>query len=125
MVDTSRPTTHLEFTVRQLLSSLLAREARFGGVRRRQVPVWLTASAAVALAVPGCSSQDAICGGGEYPVVTVGSTGRACVDADQGPPKGYVRYPKGKVPQHVDDTWDRYWRSHTVDGNGKITGVPR
>lgn len=71
----------------------------------------------------GCSSEDAICGGGEYPVLAVGSSGRTCAPNDQEPPKGYVRFPQGKVPEHVGDTWDTYWNTHTVDGSGKIVEI--
>ncbi|MFF5567547.1 SCO0607 family lipoprotein [Streptomyces sp. NPDC012623] len=81
------------------------------------------ACAAVA-ALAGCSTEDAICGGGEYGVMTVGSTGKACVPKGEEPPKGYVRYPEGKVPQHVDDKWDIYWQTHTVDEKGDIIEAP-
>ncbi|MEU8586017.1 hypothetical protein AB0C59_03255 [Streptomyces sp. NPDC048664] len=87
-------------------------------------------AAAVAVtvtALTGCSSsdfKDAICGGGEYPVLTVNGTGSACVRNGEHPPAGYTRYPEGKVPQHVDDKWDVYWRTHTVDSNGRIVDAP-
>ncbi|MFE7352244.1 SCO0607 family lipoprotein [Streptomyces sp. NPDC057543] len=81
-------------------------------------------SATAALLTAGCSLQDATCGGGEYPVMTVGSTGSACVPNGEDPPKGYVRYPKGKVPEHVGDKWDTYWETHSVDENGRIIDVP-
>ena len=72
----------------------------------------------------GCSFREAICSGGEYPVQAVNSTsGRACVADGEQPPAGYVRYPEGKVPQHVDDEWDRYWQEHKLDERGaEITG---
>ncbi|MFE3824685.1 SCO0607 family lipoprotein [Streptomyces sp. NPDC059092] len=96
-------------------------------VRRRRptrsVAGLVLACAAVA-ALTGCSMEDATCGGGEYPVMTVGSTGSACVPEDEDPPKGYVRYPEGKVPEHVGDKWDVYWQTHTVDESGKIIEVP-
>lgn len=82
------------------------------------------ASVTVALLATGCSMEDATCGGGEYPVMAVGSTGSACVPEDQKPPAGYVRYPEGKVPEHVGDKWDTYWSTRTVDGNGKIIEAP-
>lgn len=72
----------------------------------------------------GCSAEDAICGGGEYPVMAVGSTGSTCVPNGQEPPRGYARYPQGKVPQHVGDKWDTYWDTHTVDENGTTTKAP-
>lgn len=66
-----------------------------------------------------CTLQDAQCSSGEYPVASVGSSsGGACVSDDEDPPKGFVRYPKGKVPQHVDDKWDKYWQNHTLDEHG-------
>ncbi|MFG3281293.1 SCO0607 family lipoprotein [Streptomyces sp. NPDC048111] len=83
----------------------------------------LLGSAAVLLALAGCSTQDAICGGGQYPVLNVGSAGKACVDDDQEPPQGYVRYPKGKVPEHVGDKWDTYWQTHTLDKSGRTVGI--
>jgi hypothetical protein len=71
------------------------------------------ASVTVALLTTGCSMQDAQCGGGEYPVLAVGSTGGAC------------RYPEGKVPEHVGDKWDTYWSTRTVDKNGEIIELPQ
>ncbi|MDL5205687.1 hypothetical protein [Streptomyces sp. ALI-76-A] len=88
-------------------------------------PVWALALAAASAALlVGCSTEDASCGGGEYPVLAVGSTGSACVSDGEEPPKGYVRYPEGKVPEHVGDKWDTYWNTHTVDENGKIIKAP-
>lgn len=91
----------------------------------RPVRILAMASATVALlVVTGCSTEDASCGGGEYPVMTVGDTGSACVPNGEEPPKGYTRYPEGKVPEHVGDKWDKYWETHTVDENGKIIKAP-
>ncbi|MEG3628820.1 SCO0607 family lipoprotein [Streptomyces poriticola] len=97
---------------------------RRSGVRGAAAAVLAGAAAAVALT--GCSIdfRDAVCGGGEYPVMTVGGTGSACVPDDEQPPEGYVRYPEGKVPKHVDDKWDVYWRTHMVDENGDIVDAP-
>ncbi|KUO20989.1 SCO0607 family lipoprotein [Streptomyces dysideae] len=81
------------------------------------------AGAAVAAVLTGCSIKEASCGGGEYPVMTVGSTGSACVSNGEEPPEGYVRYPEGKVPEQVGDKWDTYWSTHTIDKNGKIIEV--
>jgi hypothetical protein len=65
--------------------------------------------------------RERICRSGEYPVKAVGNkTGRTCVPDGERPPPGYVRYPAGKVPKHVDDRWDRYWRTVVVDENGNI-----
>ncbi|MFE4857816.1 SCO0607 family lipoprotein [Streptomyces sp. NPDC056670] len=101
-----------------------AGKATSGARRLGRLAAWAASSAVACLVVTGCSTQDAICGGGEYPVLNVGSAGRACVDKHQDPPKGYVRFPQGKVPEHVGDKWDKYWQTHTVDGSGKITEVP-
>ncbi|MEU9702881.1 hypothetical protein [Streptomyces sp. NPDC047981] len=86
----------------------------------------LAAVAAVAAArvLTGCAYEEDICNTGEYPVMTVGGTGSACVRNEEQPPEGYVRYPEGKVPLKVDDTWDVYWRTHTLDENGKIIDAP-
>ncbi|QKW07875.1 hypothetical protein HUT18_17250 [Streptomyces sp. NA04227] len=97
---------------------------RSRGRTRRAALGLALASAAAATLTTGCSLQEATCGGGEYPVMTVGGTGSACVPDDEEPPKGYVRYPEGKVPKHVDDKWDKYWQTHSVDKNGKIITVP-
>ncbi len=82
------------------------------------------ASAAFALLATGCSTQDAQCGGGQYPVLAVNSTGSTCVNNGEEPPKGYARYPEGKAPENVDDKWDKYWETHTLDENGKIVKAP-
>jgi hypothetical protein len=74
------------------------------------------------LLLGGCG-KDAICGGGEYPVQSIGGTGRQCVSNQQDPPPGFARYPAGKEPKHVDDQWDVYWRTHTVDAQGNIVTV--
>jgi hypothetical protein len=69
----------------------------------------------------GCSTQDRMCSSGQYPVKAVGNTtGGECVRDDKKPPEGYVRYPQGKVPQYVDDKWDKYWSTKIVDVNGNI-----
>ncbi|WP_117670014.1 SCO0607 family lipoprotein [Micromonospora sp. MW-13] len=69
----------------------------------------------------GCSYVEDICGDGEYPVIAVGGQGgSACVPDGQEPTAPYVRYPQGKVPKHVDDEWDIYWRSHGIDDRGNI-----
>ncbi|MEV6165044.1 hypothetical protein AB0L71_24605 [Streptomyces sp. NPDC052052] len=95
------------------------------GRRRSRSAAGLALAAVVAgLLTAGCSTEDAACGGGEYPVLTVGGTGSACVPNGEEPPKGYTRYPEGKVPKHVGDTWDTYWETHTVDSNGKIIDAP-
>ncbi|MEV7086207.1 hypothetical protein AB0O07_09965 [Streptomyces sp. NPDC093085] len=87
--------------------------------------VGLALACAAVAALTGCSIENASCGGEEYPVLSVGSTGSTCVPKGEDPPKGYVRYPEGKEPQKVDDKWDVYWQTHTVDENGKIIEVPK
>ncbi|WP_329331504.1 hypothetical protein OG866_01925 [Streptomyces sp. NBC_00663] len=85
------------------------------------------ASAAAVLTLTGCAGweyQENICGGGEYPVLAVGSTGSACVPDDEEPSAGYARYPAGKVPQEVGDKWDVYWETHTLDEDGNIVDLP-
>lgn len=84
----------------------------------------LLASVTFALLTTGCSLQEATCGGGEYPVLAVDSTGSACVPKGEEPPEGFVRYPEGKVPEHVGDKWDTYWNTRTLDGNGRIIDAP-
>ncbi|MEU9993881.1 hypothetical protein [Streptomyces sp. NPDC050848] len=79
---------------------------------------------AAAWALTGCAYEEDICSSGEYPVMTVGDTGSACVRNEEQPPKGFVRYPEGKVPLKVDDKWDVYWRTHTLDKDGKIIDAP-
>ncbi|MEU0133098.1 hypothetical protein ABZ172_03510 [Streptomyces sp. NPDC006296] len=83
---------------------------------------------AVALvALTGCAGmeyREAICSGGEYPVLSVGGTGSACVPDKEQPPAGFARYPEGKVPQQVDDKWDVYWNTHTVDEDGNTIDAP-
>jgi hypothetical protein len=75
----------------------------------------------LAVAASGCSIRDHICGSDEYPVKAVGNkTGRTCVPEDSEPPAGYVRYPQGKVPQYVDDEWDKYWQTVVVDSTGNV-----
>ncbi|MFF8095139.1 SCO0607 family lipoprotein [Streptomyces sp. NPDC016675] len=89
----------------------------------RSVRRLVLAGAAVAAVLTGCSTQDAVCGGGEYPVMTTGGTGRTCVPDGEEPPEGYTRFPEGKVPEHVGDEWDTYWQTHTVDRDGKTVEV--
>ncbi|MFJ1746542.1 SCO0607 family lipoprotein [Streptomyces sp. NPDC088116] len=95
-----------------------------GGGRPIRSVIGLALASAAVVGLAGCSMEDATCGGGEYPVLNVGSTGSACVPNDEEPPKGYVRYPEGKVPEHVGDKWDVYWETHTIDENGKIIKAP-
>jgi hypothetical protein len=89
----------------------------------RSVPGLAVAAMTTVFMIGGCSFQQAICRNGEYPVKAIGNTtGRACVADDQEPPEGYVRYPAGKVPKHVDDKWDKYWRNVIVDKDGNVVG---
>jgi hypothetical protein len=87
---------------------------------RRTVAGLAVMAVAAVLLTGGCLFREAICSSGEYPVAQVRSTtGRTCVKDGQAPPAGYVRFPEGKVPQHVDDEWDRYWSEHMLDENGR------
>jgi hypothetical protein len=88
-------------------------------MRKRYAAVLAIAGLAATLLLGGCG-EDAICRGGEYPVQTIGGTGRQCVPGDQDPPAGFTRYPAGKTPKHVDDQWDVYWRTHALDQQGNI-----
>ncbi|WP_338674752.1 hypothetical protein V1460_18490 [Streptomyces sp. SCSIO 30461] len=111
------------------MSLTRSRTDRLDGVsapRRGRAATAAAACAAVAAAVvlTGCSIQDDICSEGEYPVIAVGDTGAACVPDKEQPPKGYVRYPQGKEPKKVDDEWDEFWRTHTVDEEGSIIDAP-
>ncbi|MEU6854316.1 hypothetical protein ABZ901_30845 [Actinacidiphila alni] len=95
------------------------RRPRIPGPPRPALLALALAGAVLAGLTSACSFQDAQCSGGEYPVASIGSSsGGACVSDDEDPPKGFVRYPKGKVPKHVDDKWDKYWQKHTLDANG-------
>ncbi|MGW1127726.1 SCO0607 family lipoprotein [Streptomyces sp. NPDC002526] len=95
-----------------------------GSPRSLRTTAALTVSSAVfALLTSACSTADAVCSGGEYPVLYVGSTGGACVKDGEEPPKGYARYPEGKVPKHVDDKWWTYWNEHSLDKDGNIIEV--
>jgi hypothetical protein len=96
-------------------------------------PVTLVAVAvAVAVAVTlasfvlaGCSYQESTCMDGEYPAVQVDGPGSYCVPDGHEPDPGFVRYPADKVPQHVGDEWDVYWRTHRLDAQGnEITAGP-
>ncbi|MEV7415561.1 hypothetical protein [Streptomyces sp. NPDC089919] len=91
------------------------------------LPLLAAAGVAAALLTTGCAAgPDRICGSGDYPVKAVGNTtGQDCVPDGEEPPPGYVRYPAGKVPQHVGDKWDEYWGTVVVDQDGRIVPGPR
>ncbi len=85
------------------------------------------ANVAAVVALTGCAGveyREDICSSAEYPVLSVGGTGSACVSDEQEPPAGFVRYPEGKVPRQVDDKWDVYWNTHTLDKDGNIIDAP-
>ncbi|WP_250033898.1 SCO0607 family lipoprotein [Paractinoplanes maris] len=87
--------------------------------KRPTMPFLLVTAVLAAGLTAGCSFREAICSSGEYPVAAVESTtGRACVPDGEDPPAGYVRFPEGKVPEHVDDEWDKYWNDHMLDDRG-------
>ncbi|MFJ8076621.1 SCO0607 family lipoprotein [Streptomyces sp. NPDC096176] len=95
--------------------------------RLRVVAAAALAGSAAVVALTGCASfeyKEDICMGNEYPVLTVNGTGGACVSNGEEPPAGFARYPEGKVPQEVDDKWDVYWNTHTLDKDGKIIDAP-
>ncbi|OIK26854.1 SCO0607 family lipoprotein [Streptomyces malaysiense] len=83
----------------------------------------VTAASAALLA--GCTTADAICSDGQYPVQNIGATGGQCVDDGHEVPKGTFRYPEDKTPKHVDDKWDIYWQTHTIDKHGAIVKAPQ
>lgn len=90
-------------------------------LRKSSPPAFVVAGIVTAFLATGCSMQDSICRSEEYPVKAVGSTtGQTCVPDGKEPPSGYVRFPKGKVPEHVDDKWDKYWSKVVLDKNGDI-----
>jgi hypothetical protein len=91
---------------------------------RRRVTAALGAVvlAGAGLLAAGCG-PDAICRSGEYPVIQVGGTGRACVADGERPPSGFTRFPSGREPKHVDDKWDTYWRTHTVNSSGATVAL--
>ncbi|WP_416970037.1 SCO0607 family lipoprotein [Streptomyces sp. 4F14] len=91
--------------------------------RHRLLPLLALAGLAGTL-LTGCSIEESICSGGEYPVLAVGGAGSACVADGQEPDKGYARYPAGKVPEKVGDKWDTYWQTRTLDENGKEIPAP-
>ena len=90
-------------------------------MRKRISIVLATVGLGGLLVTGGCSYVENICGDGEYPVIAVGDEGgSACIPEGQEPTAPYTRYPEGKVPKHVDDEWDVYWRSHGIDDKGAI-----
>jgi hypothetical protein len=92
---------------------------------RRSLSLITAAGLAALLLTGGCTFQDAMCSDGEYPVKAVDSTtGGACVKDGEEPPAGYVRYPAGKVPKHVDDEWDKYWNEHRLNKDGQEIAGP-
>lgn|SRR5690349_6019257 len=97
------------------------RSERLAGMRKSLTGMMLAAALAATLLSAGCTFEDAICAGDDYPVKAVGgTTGQDCVPKGQEPPAGYVRYPEGKVPKHVGDKWDEYWSERVVDEQGNV-----
>ncbi len=87
---------------------------------QRSLSSFVLVAALAAGLTGGCSIRQSICRSGEYPVAAVDSlTGRACVADGEQPPTGYVRFPEGQEPKHVDDKWDVYWRDHKLDETGQ------
>ncbi|MGW0999700.1 SCO0607 family lipoprotein [Streptomyces sp. NPDC002520] len=94
--------------------------------RFRAVGAALAGTAAV-VALTGCSAlkyQEDVCSRGKYPVMQVNGPGGDCVANGDEPPAGYARYPEGKVPQQVDDKWDVYWSTRTLDKDGNVIDLP-
>ncbi|GGL99071.1 SCO0607 family lipoprotein [Micromonospora yangpuensis] len=90
-------------------------------MRNRMTILLATLGLVGSMATSGCSFQDSICGDGDYPILAVGvNNGSDCIPKGQEPPAGWVHYPEGKVPKHVDDEWDVYWRDHGIDEQGNI-----
>ncbi|MCB5168427.1 hypothetical protein LG634_26840 [Streptomyces bambusae] len=87
---------------------------------------FVLAGAAAVLALTGCNLdfQEDVCNTGEYPVLAVGGSGSACMPNGEEPAQGYARYPEGKVPRQLDDKWDVYWRTHTLDKDGNVIDAP-
>ncbi|MFE0676981.1 SCO0607 family lipoprotein [Streptomyces sp. NPDC058867] len=95
--------------------------------RRLQVLGLALTGALAAVTLTACSGleyREYVCNDGEYPVLQVNGTGSACQQDGTEPPAGYARHPEGKVPEQVDDKWDVYWRTHTLDENGRIIKAP-
>ncbi|GAB3260524.1 SCO0607 family lipoprotein [Kineosporia babensis] len=85
----------------------------------------VTAAGGTLLLLTACGGlQEAVCGGGEYPVANIGSTGSACQAEGTEPDAGWIRYPEGKVPEKVGDKWDTYWNEHILDEDGNESPAP-
>ncbi|MFB7113621.1 SCO0607 family lipoprotein [Streptomyces sp. NPDC056190] len=82
------------------------------------------AGTAVVVALTGCSYQEDVCSRGKYPVLQVNGPGGDCVANGDEPPAEYTRYPEGKVPQQVNDKWDVYWSTRTLDKDGNVIDLP-
>ncbi|UUN31114.1 hypothetical protein KK483_09555 [Streptomyces sp. FIT100] len=105
----------------------MSRPATASRPGRLRAAALASAVAVAVVALTGCAGleyREDICSSGEYPVMAVGDTGSACVSDGEELPAGYTRYPEGKVPQQVDDKWDVYWRTHTLDKDGNIIDAP-
>jgi hypothetical protein len=66
--------------------------------------------------VTGCTEH--VCGSEFYPVAHIGDGGGYCVKKGADPKAGYIRFPKGKVPNTTRDKWSIYWDHHYLDKNG-------
>ncbi|MFE9776274.1 SCO0607 family lipoprotein [Streptomyces sp. NPDC005931] len=85
------------------------------------------AGTAAVVALTGCSAlkyQEDVCSRGKYPVLQVNGPGGDCVANGDELPAGYTRYPEGKVPQQVNDKWDVYWLTRTLDQDGNVIDLP-
>ena len=94
--------------------------------RRTSVLLLALAGGVAASLLTGCAGwQERVCPPGEDPVLAVNDSGGDCVPKGKEPAPGWARYPRGKVPVHLDDTWDRYWSDKTLDEKGRIVPQPR
>ncbi len=74
------------------------------------------AAVLVVMTAGGCSWDEHVCGGGEYPVKPVdGGIGAQCVKDGKAPPEGFEAYPKGKVPEVIGDQWNIYWSQKQIE----------
>ncbi|MEU7278361.1 hypothetical protein AB0A69_06150 [Streptomyces sp. NPDC045431] len=91
---------------------------------RRSLPCLALTGAVAALLLTGCAYRERVCPPDHYPVLAVNNSGRDCVPDGEEPPKGWARYPEGKVPEYLNDEWDRYWDDKTLDERGRIVPQP-
>lgn len=75
----------------------------------------------VPLAVSGCGGwEEHVCGDGSYPAAQIAGPGSYCESNGTEPSSGFIRYPKGQVPEMIGDKWDLYWSDHYLDRDGRV-----